>query len=109
MDDTLEIKVAANESLFREANEGIERGLWPEEEARPTRFRCECAQLECNQAVLLTVPEYERVRENPRRFFVLDGHQRPGSEVVVERHDGYLVVEKIAAAGRAAERLDPRT
>ena len=66
MDDGLQKKLAANEALLREVNEAIERGLWPGNDEQVVRFRCECAALECNQAVPLTVGEYESVRANAR-------------------------------------------
>lgn len=108
MRDELQERLGANESVFREINEGIERGQWPGEEDAPVGFRCECAQLGCNQLVELSVREYERVRANPRRFLVLPGHERPDFETVVERHSGYLVVEKLDQAGETAEAKDPR-
>lgn len=108
MSDELERRVGRNESLFREVNEAIARGLWPGEEDRLVAFRCECARLECNQPVRLTLEEYERVREHPRRFVVLRGHVLPQSETVVENHTGYVVVEKQHAAGVVAEAMDPR-
>jgi hypothetical protein len=107
MDDALQRKLGANEALFREANEAIERGLWPGDEDRVVRFRCECAELECGEAIELTVEEYRTVREHPRRFFIVDGHERPGAERVVERHSGYVVVEKLGEGGEVAEATDP--
>jgi hypothetical protein len=97
-----------NESLYRDANEGIERGLWPGEEDQRVPFRCECAQLECAETVALTPVEYERVRGDPRRFVVRAGHETPTAERVVERHPGYLVVEKVGEAAAVAEDRDPR-
>jgi hypothetical protein len=85
----LQRKIAANEAVLREANEAIERGLWPGDEDRVVRFRCECAELECNQAVELTTRGYERVRANPRRFFALPGHE-------------------LGEGGELAEAMDPR-
>ena len=49
---------------------------------------------------------YRAVREDPRRFIVVPGHENPEFEEVVERHDRFNVVEKFGAAGRAAERHD---
>ena len=40
---------------------------------------------------------------------VLPGHERLDAEVVIEIRPGYLVVEKLAQAGTAAEETDPRT
>jgi len=109
MDEPLQRRVAANESAFREVNEAIERGLWQGEESSLVAFRCECASLDCASMVELTPKEYERVRADPRRFLVLPGHELPDVETVVETHERYLVVEKQATAGAAAEDSDPRS
>jgi len=107
-DDTQE-RLGANEAVFREINEGIERGQWPGEEESPVSFRCECARLGCNEMIELSVNEYESVRANPRQFIVLPGHERLDAEIVVDRRTGYFVVEKLAQAGRTAEETDPRS
>lgn len=95
--------------MFRDVNEGIERGQWPGEEAKPVGFRCECARLGCNLLLKLTLAEYEHVRSNPRRFVVVEGHELPTVEDVVERRPGYVVVEKFDEAGEQAERNGPRS
>ena len=109
MEDEAQRRLSINEAVFREINEGIERGRWPGEEDKPISFRCECARLGCNEMLELTVRAYQRVRAYPRRFAVLPGHERSGVEVVVETQPGYLVVEKTDQAGISAERTDPRT
>ena len=109
MRDDTKARLGANEDVFREVNEGIERGQWPGEEDAPVSFRCECAQLGCNELIELTVNEYERVRANPRRFLLVPGHERHDAEVVVERRPGYVVVEKLDQAAIAAEETDPRS
>jgi hypothetical protein len=107
--DELQVRIGNNESIFRQINEGIERGQWPGEENAPVGFRCECARLGCNELLELSVREYEEVRSDPRRFMVVPGHERPDAEVVVERHPGYLVVEKRDRAGAIAADNDPRS
>jgi hypothetical protein len=107
--DHTRARLGANEAVFRQINEGIERGQWPGEEDAPTGFRCECARLGCNELLELSVNDYEAVRANPRRFLVLPGHEQLEAEIVVETHAGYLVVEKLAQAGTAAEETDPRS
>jgi hypothetical protein len=102
-------RAARTEALFRETNEAIERGLWPGDQQDAVRFRCECAHLDCHTIIRLTLPEYEHVRENPRRFVIAFGHEVPEAETVVERRDDYLVVEKRGESGAEAERLDPRS
>lgn len=109
MRDELQERLGANESVFREINEGIERGQWPGEEDAPIGFRCECARLGCNELLELSVREYEHVRSDPTRFIVVPGHERLEAEVVVERHPGYLVVKKLDQAGETAVRQDPRS
>jgi hypothetical protein len=108
MNDDIERRLSHNEALYRKVNEAIERGLWPGEGQDLVRFRCECARVSCNAAVEMTVAEYEAVRADSRRFLVCDGHQIDGLDVVVERHPGYIVVEKGGAAGVEAEQSDPR-
>jgi hypothetical protein len=108
MDDELQERLAANESVLRDVNEGIKRGQWPDEVA-PIGFRCECARLWCTALLNVTLGEYERVRSHPRRFILIPGHQVPELEVVVENRTDYVVVEKRDEAGRVAEVEDPRS
>jgi hypothetical protein len=109
MDDELQRRLASNEIVFREVNEGIERGQWPGEDDDPVRFRCECARLGCNQLLELPLSAYEQVRSHPRRFLMIDGHQVPELETVVQREPGYVVVQKLDEAGDRAEETDPRS
>lgn len=106
MDRDLQQRIANNEDTFRDVNESIARGQWPGEPGQAIGFRCECARLGCNVLIELTPREYERVRRNGRRFVLVAGHEIPEAEAVVERADGYVVVEKRDEAGRRAERLD---
>lgn len=109
MPDDLQERLGANEAVFREINEGIEAGHWPGEEDSPMGFRCECARLGCTDLIELSPRVYEKVRSNPRRFFVLPGHEREEVETVVERRPGYLIVEKIDQAAERAVDTDPRS
>ena len=109
MPDDLQERLGANEAVFREINEGIERGHWPGEEDSPVSFRCECARLGCSDLVELSPRAYEGVRSNPRRFIVLPGHERLDVEIVVERRPGYLIVEKLDQAAEKAVDTDPRS
>jgi hypothetical protein len=108
MDERMQRRIAANESAFREVNEAIERGLWQGEADSLVAFRCECASLGCDRLVDLTPKEYEQIRSDARRFFVLRGHEIPEAEIVVESYDRYVVVEKVAQAGATAQANDPR-
>jgi hypothetical protein len=108
MDRERERRIAANESLAREVNEAIERGLWPGEDGDLVAFGCECPQLDCNTLIELTPDAYRSVRAHPRRFAVAVGHELPQVETTVERNPGYVVVEKRDLAGVIAEAADPR-
>ena len=100
----MERRVGLNEATFREINEGVRGG-------RPDgvlAFRCECGRLGCNRLIALSRDDYEAVRRNPRRFFMVPGHELVEFERVVERRDAYTVVEKQAEAADIAEQTDPR-
>lgn len=101
-------RIARNEATFRRVNEALHSGRWPEQPETMATFRCECAQLGCTRLINMARVEYEHVRANPRRFFMADDHQIPEAEVVVERHAGYIVVEKRGEATPVADATDPR-
>jgi hypothetical protein len=107
--DQSQRQIARNEAVFRDVNEALKGGHWPGEEAAPIAFRCECGRLGCSVMVEITGEEYERIRASPHRFLVAPDHEMPEAEVVVDRHPGYLVVEKRGGAARIAERTDPRS
>jgi diaminopimelate decarboxylase len=99
-------RVAMNEATFRRVNEGIETAQDP---GGRLTFLCECGRLGCNRLILLTRPEYEAVRSNPRRFALVDGHEMLEVEDVVERAERYIVVEKRGRPeAEVVEHTDPR-
>ena len=108
MSSLWEQRAARNESLFREVNENIAR-LEERHGATATEpvFLCECANADCTEHVSVESDVYTRVREEPRRFIVIPGHEDPKLERVVERHGDYLIVEKTGAAGEVAEQTQP--
>ena len=101
-------RIAENEVAFRRINDRIEVGPSPASADQPIAFCCECGKLGCNILVELTIPAYEAIRADPRRFFVVPGHEIPDVERVVIRRPEYLVVEKFGEAGEVAEAADPR-
>lgn len=109
MSDEMDRRLAANESIFREVNEAINRGAWPGDEGSTAHFRCECARLGCTALISLTPREYEQIRAHARRFVMLPGHELEQVETVVEHRSAYVVVEKQAEAGRQAAASDPRS
>lgn len=105
-----EERAARNEALFREVNEEVERLTERlHGDTHHADFVCECSGAECTEWLHASLALYESVRADPRRFLLVAGHERPEVENVVERGDGYVVVEKQGTAGRVADRTDPRS
>ena len=100
-------RIGRNEDLFRKVNDQIE-GV---NEAFGTitgtmSLLCECGKLECIEQIELTVDAYRELRADPTRFAVKPGHELPGVERVVERHERYFVVQKVEGdAAKLAEDL----
>lgn len=109
MDDVTARALTHNETVVRKINEAIERGAWPGEERSIERFRCECAFDDCATMIELSHESYEQVRRSPRHFIVTPGHVMPAVDAIVDRRDGYVVVEKRREAGVAAESSDSRS
>jgi hypothetical protein len=61
------------------------------------------------ERVRMSLAAYEEIRSDPKRFFVIKGHELPEYERIVEEREEYLVVEKLPGgpAGMAI-REDPR-
>jgi hypothetical protein len=99
-------RVALNEATFRKVNEGMEVD---QDHSGMLTFVCECGRLGCNKLIQLTRAEYDAVRQNRRRFAILDGHEILEAEAIVERYDRYLVVEKAGGPqAEIVEHTDPR-
>ena len=95
-----------NEATFRRINEGMEAR---QDAGGLLSFVCECGRLGCNRLIQMTRAEYEALRRNPRRFAVVDGHDMPEVEDVVERTDRYVVVQKRGEPEAGiVEHTDPR-
>ena len=103
MSSLWEQRAARNEALFREVNENIARLDERHEAADGPVFVCECANPECTQRLSIDAETYRRVREEPRWFLLVPGHEDPEIERVVESRPDYLIVEKTGAAGDVAE------
>jgi hypothetical protein len=103
-------RIAFNDDIFRKANEQIHETAeeFATGELQRLPFICECAEESCTKVLQIPAQEYERVRSDPRLFINAPGHDAAaqGWAVVVEHHDGYVVVEKLGRAGEIAEMLD---
>ncbi|MBD0290304.1 MAG: hypothetical protein ICV74_03530 [Thermoleophilia bacterium] len=102
-----ERRVGKNEALFREVNERIREITTY---GGDVEFLCECGDPTCARPILMTIAEYEAVRANAARFFVVRGHEIADVETVVDENDRFAVVEKHAGfpTNLAVER-DPRS
>jgi hypothetical protein len=107
-DDARRARVAENESIFREANEKLERRFRELEAEGLTPFLCECGDARCTRTIKLSLDEYEAVRERADHFVVVPGHQILEAERVVQENQRYDVVEKVAVGRRVAEARDTR-
>jgi hypothetical protein len=108
-EDALAIKLAVNESAFRTANDRL-RGAALSHHFLPDQgvpFICECSDPECRETVMLSIADYERVRDHPAWFLLVAGHEEPEAdhERIIEAEQGYALVQKIGTAGRESVRL----
>jgi hypothetical protein len=103
-----EERIASNEALFRLANERMAGWEERQESDSPELYLCECGDPDCKQKVALSPAEYEQVRSNSRRFFVVAGHEALDVESVLERHGDWLLIEKDPEVTELVEKLDPR-
>lgn len=106
MQADLQRTIAEHQIAFRDTNERIEAtadsvsliGLIP--------FVCECPRRECSEVIQLTFDEYEAIRQHPRRFFNVPGHEsdsvKAGAETALAVLERFTIVEKIGLAGKLA-------
>src|SRR3954447_11809118 len=103
-------RIGLNEAVFRQVNEQLE--------ALADRFSspgdaldliCECGDARCDQRLVLSRSQYERLRADPVLFAVVPGHVAPDVEDVVGHGPGYEVVRRQAALPTdVAAATDPR-
>ena len=100
--------LAANEILFRRVNERLASMDRSGPDSHELELVCECSDRGCRNVLTIEAAEYEWLRQNPRRFAVLAGHEAPAVEDVVERHHRFVIVEKHAETHHQVEAADPR-
>jgi hypothetical protein len=102
-------RIAENEAMFREANERAK--AWEERhrlDSEVELYFCECANPECREKVGLGKAEYERVRSDSRHFAIVPGHELPDVETVIERNEGWAIIQKAPEVTGIVEGRDPR-
>jgi hypothetical protein len=108
---------ARNEALFRSLNERLKElddRLDMRAVGAPAidheEFFCECGRLDCMARVAMTRAEYESIRAYGERFAALEEHVDESIEDVIERHRGFVVVQKEPGEpAEIARELDPRS
>jgi hypothetical protein len=102
------VRVARNQSLFREVNERLSD---MNESFRlvvsDPDWVCECADPACVEKMALSVDEYQALRSEPTHFAVSPSpsHVFFEFEKVVGQTDRYWIVEKFGTAGAVAEEV----
>ena len=70
-------------------------------------FVCECPDRDCAEIVRLSFDEYEAIRQYPRRFFNVSGHEtasvEAGAERIVAVAGALTVVEMVGVSGDVAD------
>ena len=97
---------AKNQAFFRDVNERVAE-VSPEQR-ETLQVLCECADKGCVAGLAIKREDYDAIRRIPTHFPVKPHHVVREIERVVERLDGYWVVEKFGESGKAAIELDPR-
>jgi len=95
------------EVAFSAANEQIAQKREELEVAVTPPVICECGDEGCTVLLRVDGDTYERVRADGRRFVVAPGHEPEYAEIV-ERADGYSVIEKHGEHGELAAQLGGR-
>lgn len=57
-------------------------------------FLCECPNLNCAQLVRLSLNEYRTVRDSPRRYIGVPGHETAPGEQIAEVGGRFVVTQK---------------
>jgi hypothetical protein len=94
--------------MFREANERAKAWEERHRDGEVELYFCECANPDCREKVRLGEADYERIRSDSRRFVIVPGHELPDVETVIERDEGWAIIEKAPEVARTVEALDPR-
>jgi hypothetical protein len=103
-----EDRIAKNEAVVREINEGIEDAKAADASGGHVRMLCECGREDCNEFVAITLSEYEQIRSDARTFLIAKDHTVPDVDFVLSETDRFAVVQKREGTpAEIAETLDP--
>lgn len=96
MSDPGQQRLIQNERRLRRANELVDAGRDDGPRGRKELFLCECSNDDCAATLELQWDEYRAVRAHSERYVIRPGHETADVDRVVERHDGFVVVDKVA-------------
>jgi hypothetical protein len=103
-------RIGRNEALFRDVNERVVELAATAPDPNLIGVLCECGEKDCVSEVRMSLAEYERLRQDPTRFVVIHGHEKPSVEGVVESTESYHVIKKDPGTPReVARETDPRS
>lgn len=104
--ETLHEEIGHAQVACRQENEAIQASADKLTILGPIPFVCECPDHDCSEIVRLTFDQYEAIRQHPRRFFNVTGHERAsveaGAERIIAAEGDLTVVEKVGIAGTVA-------
>jgi hypothetical protein len=83
-------RVVQTERFFHAINEEIVQ----RDSGHLVDYLCECGNPLCTETIVLDATMLMRLHAKPNLFVVLNGHEIPDVETIVDRSDGYLIVRK---------------
>lgn len=109
MEDEQTRRVGLNEAVFREVNERLQSFSSAPGGDPLLDLVCECGDRTCGERIRVPRGDYENARSDGRKFLVAPGHVFPEVEVILQRNDGWDLIEKHAGMpGEIADATDPR-
>jgi hypothetical protein len=80
-------------ALPEDAHSSVGENQFDLGDSSTVEIQCECGHTNCRGRIVVTVPEYERVRRHPARFFIRAGHEVSDKQRLVGQGADYVVVE----------------
>ena len=80
-------------ALPEDAHSGMGENRFEAGDWDTVEILCECGHSNCCGRIVMTLPEYERVRRHRARFFIQAGHEVSGKQRLVGQGTDYVVVE----------------
>ncbi len=98
-------RAGRREANLRALNERISQAQIAVALGSQLTILCECAVPDCNESIEISQEDFANLRDQSDRFIVVEGHILHDVEHVVERGDGWMIVEKRGASAREARRI----